>query len=111
MYIKEDINIDTTTLLDYNVSNEDIEIQCVILRPPQQKKFILLNVYRPPAGNLQSFDDVLTNCLEFISLFENVEIFVMGDMNIDISNPMSQEALLILKIFSTLGYYNTYNPV
>ena len=55
VYIKQDINIGSTALKENNVSNEDIELQCLIFRPPQQKKFVFLNVYGPPAGNLQIF--------------------------------------------------------
>ena len=87
------IYIDSISLLQLNCSNENIEQQCLILRPPQQKRCILLNMYRPPNGSLQIFHDTLSEALEQINQLENLEIFVLGDMNIDITDPRDRNAM------------------
>ena len=37
VYTREEAHVDISTLADMNRSNEDIEIQCLIIRPPSKK--------------------------------------------------------------------------
>ena len=103
VYVKEEIHVDDITLNGQNKCTEDIETQCLILRPPSQKKFILLNVYRPPSGNFQSFLDSLSEMMDQIMLQNNSEIFVLGDFNIDISDPNSPNAISLIENFQHFG--------
>ena len=86
-----------------NLSNHDIELQCLIIRPPFQRKFNLMNIYRPPSGNFQNFADILVEQLDQITSMETVETFVMGDFNIDIKDPDTPNALLLSENLLHLG--------
>ena len=109
VYVKEEIHVDCITLSHLNKSNEDIEIQCLTLRPPSQKKFLLLNVYRPPSGNFQTFSDSLTEVMDQIVLNNNLEIFIMGDFNIDLSDPENQNAIALIEGLQNFGLFQKIN--
>ena len=55
MYIKENIPFSDYELKHLNLSSEDIELQCIMLMLPKTKKYVVLNVYRPPSGNVKNF--------------------------------------------------------
>ena len=67
------------------------------------KKFLLLNVYRPPSGSFQNICDIITESLEDIALFENIETFVLGDFNVDINNPQNLNGISLIENFRHLG--------
>ena len=54
-YIKSDITVLPNELQDLNRSTTDIEAQWLLLQPEHQKKFILVNLYRPPKGIYRLF--------------------------------------------------------
>ena len=81
VYIKQDIHVNATSLANLNKSNENIELQCLILRPPHQKNFVLISIYGPPNGNFQTFNDAISDCLDEIALQESLETFINVDIN------------------------------
>ena len=104
MYIRADIHVDNSIFTHLNKSNEDIELQCVVIRPPLQKRIILLTIYRPPTGNFQSFLESMHGALESVTLQDNLEIFIMGDFYIDLIEPLNQTASILLDVFQGLGF-------
>ena len=68
--------------MNFNTSSKDIEAQWILIKNPQSKTIILGNIYRPPQENITSFIDYLENTLDIINL-DKVELFLMGDFNID----------------------------
>ena len=103
VYVKDDIHVDATSMENMNLSNQDIEIQCLVIRPPSQKRFVLVNIYRPPSGNFQQFSDTLVECLDHITSVEDLETFVMGDFNTDISDPQNPNAPSLVENLLHLG--------
>ena len=104
VFVKEDIHVDNSTLDHLNKSNENIELQCLMIRPPSQKRLILLNVYRPPSGNHQDFLDVLSETMDQIPLIDNLETFVLGDFNIDLSTPQNAHAITLIENFQSISF-------
>ena len=76
-----------------------------MVRSPSQKKFILINIYiyRPPSGNGQIFFNSLVEHLDQIALSDNMETFVMGDLNIDIGVEESPNVLSFTENLFHLG--------
>ena len=103
VYIKQDIHVDSIILQHINKSNENLEIQCLVLRPSNQKRYILLNVYRPPSGNFQLFIDTIIECLDKIMLYDNLETFVMGDFNIDLNDNQNPNSKILIESFQHYG--------
>ena len=83
IHVQDDITVDAISLDHLNISDRNIELQCIKLTPRNQKQYTIFNLYRPTNGNVSEFlsnvDDKLT---EYIGL-ENNEIFVMGDFNLN----------------------------
>ena len=77
-------------LVDLDVSNEWMEAQWIYIHRPDCKNIIICNVYRPPSGDLKKAIVYLENCLKTINM-EKVNIFVMGDFNVNYKNKRSPE--------------------
>ena len=64
----------------------DLESNIIEILPLEiridKSKWIVLNIYRPPASNIQAFIDELSNTLDK-SFSKYDSIIVMGDINID----------------------------
>lgn len=65
------------------VMDRNAEIQVFQLKPRNIKKMIILNCYRPPSGNTDTFLDHLHSILDQIEKLDEFEIYICGDMNID----------------------------
>ena len=56
-YIKSNTKFSHIELAKLNCSTPDIEIHHVLIVQPHIKKCILLNIYRPPQGNIENFTE------------------------------------------------------
>ena len=52
---------------------------------------MLINLYRPPQGNTKDFSNILHDTVTSVNALHNneIEIFIMGDFNVNYSNPLS----------------------
>ena len=89
-YIRSELAADSESLDDYNTSNGDMEAQWSIIYRPHCKNVVICNVYRPPTGNLDKAVKYLDDRLKLFEL-DKVEVFVMGDMNVNYQNKLSKD--------------------
>lgn len=66
-----------------NSSNADIEIMIVEVCLPSTTPMVIMNCYRPPAGNVENALTQIQHVLDSIPLTN--EIYFMGDLNLDYS--------------------------
>ena len=81
IYVKNDI--ETKQLNDIKELSEEMHIECCAISfNVNDNKYCIINIYRPPNGNINTFiyrlTLILNNCF---SCFKNV--IICGDMNID----------------------------
>lgn len=69
--------------------NKNAEIQILQIKPGNMKKMIILNCYRPPSGNVDSFVDHIYNALDQVEKLEEFEVYLCGGFNIDYGKPNS----------------------
>ena len=84
-----------------NTNNKNIESQWVSIKQPNSRTILIGNVYRPPQGNIETFIQVLEDILTSIDL-SKIELFILGDFNIDIlekKNPNTKKLLELIKTF------------
>ena len=89
-------------LKDWNTSNIDIESQWISIELPNCKPLLIGNVYRPPKGNIDTFTQVLDNILNEIDL-SKFELYLMGDMNIDMADKQSEACRKLVDFIKPLG--------
>ena len=77
-------------LLDLSRSTADIEVQWIIIHREHCKDVVVGNVYRPPSGKLVKVIKYLNDCLGALNLTK-VEVFIMGEMNVNCKNQTSNE--------------------
>lgn len=83
IYSRKDfpVNIDEFKHLNYN--SPDLETQVVSIKRDNNKKAVIVNAYRPPAGNKSSFSEQLLITLTPLMNDSRADIFLLGDLNID----------------------------
>lgn len=74
----------------------------IILKRPEQRKLYLINIYRPPSGNVEEALNLITDTVRKIRLdTSRHSIIVLGDFNIDHnSNKDQTRQALLLKDYS-----------
>ena len=86
-YVKQGIIFEEHATL--SCSNTDIEVIVIKLKLPFTRDIYVINVYRPPAGDVDVYIETLRGIIQDIRRSKNNEIFIGGDMNIDILRPNS----------------------
>ena len=66
----------------------DIEILWCDIKPSSGKSFLLGCLYRPPSSNVSYFNKIVDNVEMALNISD--DILVMGDFNIDVSDPSHQ---------------------
>ena len=103
LYIKDDISFSQVGLHQYNVSNKDVECLWIRVIRGNAKDMLLGTLYRPPGGDIEAFFSYLNKSLEELGNNFNKEIFVMGDFNINVSNPNEVSTKLLSDFELTHG--------
>ena len=98
-YVKE--GIICTTMDDLTCLNDDIEVSVIKYKLPFTRDIYVLNVYRPPAGDVEVCIKYLQLCLSQVRNERNCDIFIGGDLNIDILKTNSPNTKRILKFIRT----------
>ena len=58
-------------------------------------KFIIGNCYRPPKGNFTNYINYLTDLSTNLKQFKNIETYILGDNNVNLSEHNNKSKLLI----------------
>ena len=106
IYIKEGIDYNDLKFSDNNMSTSDIEMQWVEIKIRNMRKIILINVYRPPGGTYKSFCESIYKSISNSSIKDNSDIFIMGDMNIDILDVNSPQKKELDNTMKKIGLMN-----
>ena len=69
-------------------------MQWLTLTKPHMKKIVVANIYRPPSGSVGNFTDSLYACFDALSKYKEHDIFLLGDMNIDMNKQHNNITLL-----------------
>ena len=68
---------------DLNCSCRDLEMQWVSLEAKNMRRVVIINIYRPPQGDYKKACKLIHEAIKNANLKDNVEIFLMGDFNIN----------------------------
>ena len=75
VYVQDDITVDAISLNHLNISDENIELQCIKVTPKKTKQYTIFDLDRPPTGIVSEFlsnlDDRIT---EYVSLKNNENV-------------------------------------
>ena len=85
-----------------NCSSKDLECQWVNIKQPNSKQIIIGNIYRPPQGNIDNFIEGLELRLSNFNL-DRLELFLMGDFNIDMLKKNSNDCRKLIDLIKPLG--------
>ena len=102
IFIKSKLNFCESSFKHLNCSTEDIEIQWIGIKQPHSKPIIIGNLYRPPQGNIDNFIQKLEMQLADFNL-DRVEMFLMGDFNIDFFDKNSSNYKKLTDFIKPLG--------
>ena len=81
-YVRDNLNFS----LRQDLSVDHLENLCIKIRKPSRKPFLVVTWYRPPSSTVDKFDlfETLVNKLDA----ENVEYWLLGDLNCNLGAPI-----------------------
>ena len=82
-FVSENIVSNAFKFAYLNKSTCDLEMQWVLLDMPKMRNIVIVNIYRPPQGDYKKACKFINEALQEADLKDNVEVFLMGDFNID----------------------------
>ena len=88
----------------FNLSTSSVELLWISINNPTQKKIIVGNVYRPPKGDFREFVTRIKEMVNGISV-NNLEVFLIGDCNVDYSKHGTCNKKLIKEVETLTGLH------
>ena len=76
----------------------DIEMLVIKLELSFTRDIYVKNVNRPPSGNVDRFVKAIQNCITLVRNNRDSDIFIGGDINVDMLHPNSTNAKRIQKL-------------
>ena len=89
IYIKNNLNYNDIVYSSNNTSSSNIEMQWVEINIKNMRRILIVNTYRPPSGDYKNFCNIIRDSIVNSNIKNNTDIFIMGDMNIDILDTKS----------------------
>ena len=87
LYIKSSIVYSLSDLEALNCSSPDIEIIWIKILNPKHRDYLIGTTYRPPQGSPKEFARHIENSLNQITNLDKIDVFILGDMNINYADP------------------------
>ena len=106
IYLKNGLQYNVNQFEHLNCSNQHIELQFVMIAGTNCKRILLINSYRPPSGNPEMGCEILKAGLQQVNELHKYEVVVVGDLNLDCSNPLSESCKKIENICTEFGLKN-----
>ena len=106
IYIKNDLDYCESSFKANNTSTSDLEMQWIENKIKNMKRIILINVYIPPSGIYKDFCKNIYDSITNSAIKDNTDIFIMGDMNIDILDSNSIPKKELINTMQRLGLVN-----
>ena len=72
----------------------------ISLKTAYLKPILIIVIYRPPSGNIVNFIETINNSIENLDHLHNNEVFVLGDVNLDMLNKKDKYITLFKKKMS-----------
>ena len=107
VYIKNDLLCSGETFANYNITSNDIECLWLEIKMKNTRNIVIGVIYRPPNGNVQVFTERLTDIANDITTVNNIDLFILGDFNINYLEKNSAEFKL-LRNFENLTNLKQY---
>ena len=83
-YIKQGLNF--TVITDLSICNNDIAMSVIEYSLPHTRKIYILNVYRPPSGDVDNYLKNIQECINTLRTSGKLDFFIGGDFNVDIKH-------------------------
>ena len=104
MYVKDNLNVKVDHINHMDISTRDVECQAIEIIYENQKNVIVLNLYRPPQGNIENFIDYIDRMVNSIDIVKK-DVFILGDYNIDFLDKSDTNTKKINRLISQLGLF------
>ena len=111
MYLKSNLIYSEQKYCKLNSSSKDIESQWISLKIPNIREIVIINLYRPPQGNIKTFCDKLNDDLSTFNSSKKIEFYLIGDFNINMLNKSSDEFKELCNVTNSFGLKQLINNV
>ena len=110
IYLKDDIYPHSDIIAQDSYMLPDIECLAISLNVPGRKRTVIIDVYRPPNTNIERFLELFDATLGHYD-DTGVELWVVGDMNINLHNLAGDKAETLINIGKARGLVQLIDEV
>ena len=107
-YIRDGLDFKVNTITDLNNSTKDLEIQNIELLFKNQKNVLVINLYRPPQGNVENFVNAIDIALQNIDLTKK-DVIILGDFNVDFLEKSDKDTKNVNRLIHDYGLTKLIN--
>ena len=83
VFVKENISVSVNEYSRHNIRCETAEVLWVSINQQNMRKTVIGTIYRPPQGDVKEFVKILNENIIDILGSKHLELYIMGDFNID----------------------------
>ena len=105
-YIRKELQYDVSLFEHLNWSDQHVEFQIIVIGGNNCKRILLVNAYRPPAGNPDVACEIIKSQLTQVADLHKYEIVLVGDLNLDCSAPSNESYKKVNNLCSEFGLKN-----
>ena len=98
MYILNGLDYKVMEQPHFTVSDHDLECTTVRINRKCTRPMYIVNLYRPPNGNLERFYKMTSELFAGIDNLDKATLLIGGDFNIDFGKPNSKGAIIMKKL-------------
>ena len=96
-YIRQGLNF--VTIPESSICTLDVEMSVIEYCLPHTRKIYILNVYRPPSGDVDNCIKHIQDCINKLRISGKIEFFIGGDSNIDVRSKNTNSSKKLLRFF------------
>ena len=96
-YIRQGLNF--IIIPEYSICTVDIEMSVIEYCLPHTRIIYILNVYRPPSGDVDNCIKYIQDCINKLRISGKIEFFIGGDFNIDVKSKNTNSSRKLLRFF------------
>ena len=88
-YISNDLQHSDSKYASLNISCKDLEMQWISVSLNHVRPIVIVNVCRPPQGDVKNCCSILNRAFEVTQFKDNTEFYVLGDFNVNFMDSKS----------------------
>lgn len=105
-YLLVGCRVDTAKYSHLTRSDGDVESQILVVNKGGDKGAVIINMYRPPKGNIPAFTEYISQIMNILDKERYRDVYIFGDLNLDHSSKNLNEQVRKIQSLMRVHSFN-----